>query len=185
MGIRLRGAALESAILDEAARLFAERGYSATAIQSVADGVGYSKAAILARYASKERLFSAVVDYCTSVAADILTAVDASGSDDRDLESITTFTDTALEHPGFAALILVAATSAQNELKSALTSVGDLIPQIFKTHPSSLESLERRVHITAALSVVASLVLVAADELPASAARPLIINAAMGALKGV
>lgn len=49
-------------ILDEAARLFAHRGYAGTTVQAVADAVGVSKPSVIYWYPSKKALRDAVVD---------------------------------------------------------------------------------------------------------------------------
>lgn len=48
-------------ILDTAARLFIEQGYSATSMEQIASAAGSGKQTIYRRYASKEELFSAVM----------------------------------------------------------------------------------------------------------------------------
>ena len=49
-------------ILDAATRLFAERGFEATSLQSVADAVGIRKPSLLYHFPSKDELRRAVLD---------------------------------------------------------------------------------------------------------------------------
>ena len=50
------------AVLREATRLFAERGFDGTALQDIADAVGVSKPAVLHYFPSKEHIRDAVLD---------------------------------------------------------------------------------------------------------------------------
>lgn len=53
---------VSSRILDAATRLFAERGFEATSLQSVADAVGIRKPSLLYHFPSKDELRKAVLD---------------------------------------------------------------------------------------------------------------------------
>jgi len=49
------------ALLDAAARLFAERGFGATAIEQIAEEAGFSRGAFYSNFATKEELFAALL----------------------------------------------------------------------------------------------------------------------------
>ncbi|RLV75886.1 hypothetical protein D3C57_141710 [Streptomyces rapamycinicus NRRL 5491] len=75
-----RGAAsrrklLMSEIIDQAMRLFAERGYDGTTLQDVAEAVGLSRANLYNYVKSKEELLVAMVDATTQSAASSLREV--------------------------------------------------------------------------------------------------------------
>ena len=53
---------VRAAVVREATRLFAERGFDGTALQDIADAVGVSKPAVLHYFPSKEHLRDAVLD---------------------------------------------------------------------------------------------------------------------------
>lgn len=58
---RVQSGALEQRLIDAAAALFAENGFDATSVDSVAPRAGVSKATIYTRYDDKAQLFAAVV----------------------------------------------------------------------------------------------------------------------------
>lgn len=58
---RVESGALEQRLIGAAATLFAESGFDATSVDSVAERAGVSKATIYARYDDKAQLFAAVV----------------------------------------------------------------------------------------------------------------------------
>jgi AcrR family transcriptional regulator len=57
-----RGQATRQQIVAEARRLFAEAGYEAAAIEAVLSGIGISRGALYHHFASKEALFTAVLE---------------------------------------------------------------------------------------------------------------------------
>ena len=57
-----KNAATSAALLEAAARTFAQRGYEAATMDEIAERVGLSKGALYYRYASKEDLFLALLD---------------------------------------------------------------------------------------------------------------------------
>jgi AcrR family transcriptional regulator len=58
---RVESGALERRLIEAAAALFAEHGFDATSVDSVAERAGVSKATIYTRYDDKAQLFAAVV----------------------------------------------------------------------------------------------------------------------------
>jgi AcrR family transcriptional regulator len=57
-----RRAATQGIILDSARRLFADQGFEATSIDDIADAAGVAKGAVYHHFASKEALFSQVLE---------------------------------------------------------------------------------------------------------------------------
>jgi len=65
----VRRALVEQEIFEQATRLFAERGYSGTSIQDVADAVGLTRPALYHYFKSKDELLARLVAEVTVVAA--------------------------------------------------------------------------------------------------------------------
>lgn len=61
-----KGTAAKEAILKQALRLFATKGYQETSIQNVADAVGISQSAVLYHFGSKKALFAGVLSMMTA-----------------------------------------------------------------------------------------------------------------------
>lgn len=59
--VRLRGEERRQQIIDTARRLFAQRGFSGTTTQEIADAAGISNTLIFQHFGSKEKLFEAVI----------------------------------------------------------------------------------------------------------------------------
>lgn len=68
-------------LIRSARRLFAERGYSATSIQEIADAAGYTTGALYSNFPSKASLFLALLDDQTERVAHELRRTVASASD--------------------------------------------------------------------------------------------------------
>src|SRR5690348_9256684 len=68
-------------ILDEATRLFAERGYEGTSMADLAERVGLRKASLFHHFASKEVLYAAVLErLVAAVSGAIMKAAETPGS---------------------------------------------------------------------------------------------------------
>src|SRR5438067_3760612 len=77
-------------ILDEATRLFAERGYEGTSMADLAEKVGLRKASLFHHFASKEVLYAAVLERLVSrVAEAIAASAVAPGSFGERLDTLT------------------------------------------------------------------------------------------------
>lgn len=76
-----------SDILERAATLFAERGYSGTSLREVADAIGISRSALYHYVSSKEDLFAQLVSGITRERADDLAEIRADGTA-RPLEKV-------------------------------------------------------------------------------------------------
>lgn len=174
--------------------VFAARGFSATSVQAIADVTGYSKTGLLSRYGSKDLLFSTVTARSKDLTAEVLQQVeDSSWGDARDDLAVTVFTDMALANPGSMALLLAALTSTDDELRSAISPIVSMIWQIFDPPTVDVNTVEmaalhpdvfaRRLRITAAIGVIATIVTAtrAANFIPQL--QPLIVSAARNALE--
>lgn len=170
MAVRLPRAALDDAILDVAAGLFALRGFRGTSVQSIADATGYSKGAILARFTSKEQLFDAVVDRCVAMAEELSTSVEMlPEGDERDAQAIAGFVNLSMSHPGNGALLMAAILSPDQEIRVALDRTTPFIWSMFGADFADARAemdasllpadiLDRRVRVVSALGGITSVV---------------------------
>lgn len=80
----------KDAILDEATRLFAERGYSACSMADLAECVGLRKASLFHHFPSKDDLYGAVLERLVRSLSDTLSAsMSPGGSFDQQLDRMT------------------------------------------------------------------------------------------------
>jgi TetR/AcrR family transcriptional regulator len=95
-------------ILDEATRLFAERGYEGTSMNDVAEHVGMRKASLFYHFATKDALYEAVVDRLIASLQEPLEAIYASSGPFPDrLDALTRMlVDTLGSRPYAARLLL-------------------------------------------------------------------------------
>jgi TetR/AcrR family transcriptional regulator len=95
-------------ILDEATRLFAEKGYDGTSMSDLAEGVGLRKASLFHHFESKEQLKAAVLDRLVrEVGSAILSAASADAEFEQRLDALTdAIVDTLVSRP-FAARLVV------------------------------------------------------------------------------
>jgi AcrR family transcriptional regulator len=95
-------------ILDEATRLFAERGYEGTSMADLAERVGMRKASLFYHFASKDVLYAAVLDrLIAAVGATIASAATAEGSYVERLDNLSEAITTVLGEQPFAARLIV------------------------------------------------------------------------------
>jgi AcrR family transcriptional regulator len=86
--------ATRAALLDEATRLFAERGYAATSLEDVASASQVTRGAVYHHFASKQALFEAVLDLQeTSAIAEITAAATGPDSWAAALAALDAFLD--------------------------------------------------------------------------------------------
>jgi TetR/AcrR family transcriptional regulator len=95
-------------ILDEATRLFAERGYEGASMADLADAVGMRKASLFYHFASKEVLYAAVFErLLVSFGSAIANATLIEGSFEERLDRMTEGIVRVLGDQPFAARLLV------------------------------------------------------------------------------
>ncbi len=76
-------------ILDKAAAMFAERGFDATSMSSIASGLGVSKALVYHYFQSKEELlYQMLHSHCLLLVETAAKAVQSSQKADQQLESL-------------------------------------------------------------------------------------------------
>src|SRR5690348_9509885 len=80
----------KDAILDEATRLFAERGYAACSMADLAECVGLRKASLFHHFPSKDDLYGAVLERLTrSIAETISRSVSTDGAYHEQLDRMS------------------------------------------------------------------------------------------------
>jgi AcrR family transcriptional regulator len=95
-------------ILDEATRLFAERGYEGTSMADLAERVGLRKASLFHHFASKEVLYAAVLErLVAAVGSAILKSAQTPGSFMERLDGLSDSITNVLGEQPFAARLLV------------------------------------------------------------------------------
>jgi len=95
-------------ILDEATRLFAERGYEGTSMADLAERVGLRKASLFHHFASKEVLYAAVLErLVAAVGSAIGKAAQTPGSFLERVDGLTDAITVVLGDQPFAARLLI------------------------------------------------------------------------------
>lgn len=101
----------KDAILDEATRLFAERGYEGTSMADLAERVGLRKASLFHHFASKEQLRQAVLERLVQrITSKLASLSDAAVNDDGFAHRIDALTDAVVNMLGeqpYAARLMV------------------------------------------------------------------------------
>ncbi|TDX74957.1 TetR family transcriptional regulator [Rathayibacter sp. PhB151] len=90
-------------LLQTALRLFAERGVNGTSLQTIADELGVTKAAVYHQFATKDEIVLAVVQPALERMADLVQEADA--GDDPFETTLVGLVGLAVEHREFAAAI--------------------------------------------------------------------------------
>ncbi len=116
-------------ILDEATRLFAERGYDGTSMSDLAASVGLRKASLFHHFASKEELKSAVLDRLVrEVGGAIMTAAAADARFEERLDALTdAIVDTLVSRPFAARLVVREAMDWSKSRPSGAHEVFDMV----------------------------------------------------------
>ncbi|MGY1987951.1 TetR/AcrR family transcriptional regulator [Blastococcus sp. SYSU DS0669] len=174
---------IDEGILDQAAALFARRGFAKTSVQDVADAVGLSKAGLLHHYASKETLYRAVLAQAGVLGQRVLTAVgELPPGPERDRRALEVLVDVALAHPGVVALLLAPITQGEQDCAaSEVEAAGAAALQAFGVDPGAPTS-ERAIRVLGALTALAVLSLTAHQEDDVTRWRPWIVATCFDAL---
>lgn len=169
-------------VLDVAAGLIARRGVKDTAVQAVADQTGYSKAAVLSRFATKDLLVRAAVGQCieqTRSVRDAAVAVETGAA--RDAVALAGVTDLALARPGWAELALAGfALRRGDDVTDQLGPMADALLAMFDVEP--VTTLVRRARVTGAFGALVVLSLTYENDASADQARPILLDVAWRAL---
>ncbi|ROP63909.1 TetR/AcrR family transcriptional regulator [Curtobacterium sp. ZW137] len=189
-GPRSRGrqtsAEIEHDLLDIAAGLIARRGIKDTAVQAVADQAGYSKAAVLARFTSKDALVGAAVRRCIEQTEAIRDAVARSAvGPERDAAALAAVTDLALARPGWAEFALAGlALRRGDDVSERLEPMAAALLGMFgidMADPAAV-TLDRRARVTGAFGALIVLSLTYENDASAAEARPVLLDVGWSAL---
>lgn len=184
--VRPSRAEIDRDILDVTAGLVARRGVKDTAVQAVADQAGYSKAAVLARFGSKDQLVAAAVRQCIEQTETVLDAARAvSAGDSRDVAALAGVTDLALDRPGWAELALAGlALRRGDDVSDRLEPMGAALLAMFDIDiaDAAVTTLDRRARVTGAFGALIVLSLTYETEASAVEARPILLDVAWSAL---
>jgi AcrR family transcriptional regulator len=153
---------IDEGILDQAAGLFARRGFAKTSVQDVADAVGLSKAGLLHHWSSKDALYAAVLSHAAAVGGQMLDAVGGMPlGAARDRRALEAMVDVALSHPGLVSLLLAPILAGGGDAGTVETdAAGAQALQAFGVDPSAPVS-ERSIRVAGALGALAVLTLAA------------------------
>jgi AcrR family transcriptional regulator len=164
--VRQTSAEIDRAILDAAARTFAVHGYAKTSVQQLADAVGYSKAGLLHRFASKQALYDAVVAGAGRAVEEILDDVaDVPAGPARVGRTLELVTARALDRPGLVHLLVASIRPASDEPGRLVLHERLLRLAALLTDTDTDTDTERRLRVTLALRLVVDAVLAQDDPL--------------------
>jgi AcrR family transcriptional regulator len=172
---------IDEGILDQAAALFARRGFAKTSVQDVADAVGLSKAGLLHHFPTKDALYAAVLGQADSAGQRVLGEVaDLPPGEARDRRAVEVLVDVALAHPGLVSLLLAPVLSGGADA-AGTEAAGAAALQAFGVDPGAPPS-ERSVRVCGALGALAVLALAAHAENQTTGWRPHIVATCFDAL---
>jgi AcrR family transcriptional regulator len=192
--VRQTSAEIDHAILDAAARTFAVHGYAKTSVQQLADAVGYSKAGLLHRFASKQALYDAVVAEAGRAVEQILDDVaDVPAGPVRVGRTLELVTARALDRPGLVHLLVASIRPASDEpgrlaLHERLLRLAALLTDTATdadTGTGTGTGTERRLRVTLALRLVVDAVLTQDDpllQIDRARLQPLVVDLATAVL---
>lgn len=172
---------LNAEIIDRAAGLFAKHGFAHTALQQIADAVGYSKAGLLHHFPSKQALYDAALRTSREhlqVLADSVQHMPP--GKERDRAVIEASVDFTYAWPGVSAFSNRLVEGEQSD-DPELTQAGLIFYSALGTEITTA-SQDRLVRVTSAFIGLAGTALVASRYGIAPHWRPLIIATAMNAL---
>ncbi|MEU6773798.1 TetR/AcrR family transcriptional regulator [Streptomyces sp. NPDC046759] len=154
--VKLTSEEIDRALLDVAAFVFARHGFAQGPVQAIADAAGYSKAAVLKRFGSKERIQSAVVarteEHVTRVAA---AADGLPVGPRRDAALLEALVELIQEWPGTGALIVGAFWLTRDpEVLERLSRAQRTLLEAFD--PRMWSDEERHVRVVSAIGAVTS-----------------------------
>jgi AcrR family transcriptional regulator len=174
---------IDEGILDQAAALFARRGFAKTSVQEIADAVGLSKAGLLHHFPSKDALHTAVLAQARTLGQQTLDQVRGVPLGvTRDRRAVEALVDVALAHPGMVALLLAPVMQGGDGAGSPeVEDAGAAALQAFGVDPGTTDP-ERCLRVVGALAALAVLTLAANHENQTTAWRSHIIATCFDAL---
>ncbi|WP_218123723.1 TetR/AcrR family transcriptional regulator [Quadrisphaera sp. DSM 44207] len=144
---------IDRGILDAAAEIFARHGFAGTAVQQVADAVGYSKAGLLRRFASKQTLYDAVLAAAVREGEAVVEAAEqVPPGPGRRQALLDLVTEAALASPGLASLLLESIRPASDLPGRA--RVEELVTALLESLAADAPSAREQVRALLALQLV-------------------------------
>jgi AcrR family transcriptional regulator len=161
-----------------ALRMFAERGYSATSLQNIADDLGITKAAVYYHFPAKSDLARAVFRPFIDDVDALLTRVDAEQPGPRAI--LTGFVDALLPHRDvFAAMLRDPSGLREIDVEGASLRWLDRLPAaLLGREPTPAD----RIRATVALGGLTRVVLL--PGIPSAELRQVGVESALAALRG-
>lgn len=186
--VRMTKSEIDLEILDVAAGLLASHGIKGTSMQALAAATGYSKAAMFARFESKELLITRVIDQCAVLGREALAKVAMMQSGpERDRRAVEELAEIGLARPGFMALVIAAVTTIHDEtLDAMLLPIGESLFRMFElpTPPAPMD-IDRGLAVAATLGALSVLVLNFPAFTDEATARPKIARIAGAPLEAL
>ncbi|WP_280221553.1 TetR/AcrR family transcriptional regulator [Nocardia neocaledoniensis] len=177
---------IDRALIDVAAFVFARHGFAQGTVQAIADGAGYSKAAVLKRFGSKERIQDAVVARAEAHAARVAAASEGLAvGPERDAALLAALVELIEEWPGAGALIVGAFwLTREPEIMERLAGAQRMLMEAFD--PDVWTDDGRHVRVVSAIGAVI-VTMMANREAKWTERIDVVIAAGLGALghKGI
>lgn len=172
---------IDRALIDVAAFVFARHGFAQGPVQAIADGAGYSKAAVLKRFGSKERIQDAVVARAEEHAACVAAAGEGLPVGvERDTALLGALVEVIGEWPGTGALLVGAFWLAREpEIMQRLSGAKRMLLEAFG--PDVRADGERHVRVMSAIGAV-TVTMLANREAGWTGGTDVVIAAGLGAL---
>ncbi|MFE2422932.1 TetR/AcrR family transcriptional regulator [Streptomyces hokutonensis] len=172
---------IDRALIDVAASVFARHGFAQGPVQAIADGAGYSKAAVLKRLGSKERIQDAVVARAEEHAARVAAAGEGLPVGlERDAALLGALVELIEEWPGTGALIVGAfGLTREPEIMQRLSGAQRMLMEAFD--PDVWTDEERHVRVVSAIGAV-TVTMMANREARWTERTDMVIAASLGAL---
>ncbi|QLY28115.1 TetR/AcrR family transcriptional regulator [Nocardia huaxiensis] len=172
---------IDHALIDVAAFVFAQHGFAQGTVQAIADGAGYSKAAVLKRFGSKERIQDAVVSRAEEHAARVAAAgAGLAVGVERDAALLGALVELIEEWPGTGALIVGAFwLTREPEIMQRLSGAQRTLMEAFD--PDVWTDEGRHVRVVSAIGAV-TVTMMANREARWTERTDVVIAAGLGAL---
>ena len=154
----LRSARTRKAILDAAAALFAERGYTATTVDAIADGADVAVETVYARFGNKRAILAAYLDVAVVgdldavplLERDEVRVIGAEPDQRRQIRALARLARTILERADPAQQALLGAAAADHSLEE-LVVIDDQRRRV--THRAFVEMLRRNGPLRPGLTI--------------------------------